>query len=286
MAAIKDKGGDWILEPGALVLADGGVCCIDEFSSIREQDRSSIHEAMEQQTLSVAKAGLVCKLPTRCSVFAATNLKGKHDADHDLAFNTALASPLLSRFDVVLLLLDRRNNEWDETISDFILKSSSSDYGDRWDLDKLRKYIAYVKRYFTPALNPHGLGADILKRYYMKQRQNDSRNQARTTVRLLESLIRLAQAHARLMFRNRVTADDCLEAVFLVEHSMDTSSLLGFEDARQSVFPEQPDQMLSQRRERLLSLLGIDPTTPYPPDVDGPTQIQRPGKRPHSQVQA
>lgn len=160
------------------------MCCIDEFAAIRESDRATIHESMEQQTLSVAKAGLVVKLHTRTTVVACCNPKGTYDPTQDLTTNTAIASPLLSRFDVVLVLRDTASKEWDKRVSTFLLKQAvlpaqrvaaaltavtqqqadgsaalpdrsneeSSGRGAHWGIKKLRQYIAYVKHALQPTL--------------------------------------------------------------------------------------------------------------------------------------
>ena len=230
--AVKE-GSEWQLEAGALVLADRGACCIDEFSSIREHDKSAIHEAMEQQSISVAKAGLVTKLNTRCSIIAATNPRGKYNPELGIEVNTTLASPLLSRFDLILVLLDVQNNSWDEQVSNFILDAETGNgddiLGDETDqlefsLEKLSTFILFCKS-FTPIMTEEA--NEILKKYYQIQRSSDLRNAARTTIRLLESLVRLAQAHARFMCRQIVEIMDAVVAIMVVEASMQSTALAG-----------------------------------------------------------
>ncbi|KAM7303285.1 DNA helicase MCM9 isoform X1 [Ixodes scapularis] len=252
-AAVKD-GGEWQLEAGALVLADGGVCCIDEFNGIREHDRGSIHEAMEQQTISVAKAGLVSKLSTRCSVLAATNPKGSCSADGELDLNTGIASPLLSRFDLVLVLKDCHSEGWDRLVSKFILLGQdplgeNEDSG-FWPINKMRAYFSMIKT-LNPVLSDQA--QSVLQEYYRCQRNVFKRDAARTTLRLLESLVRLSQAHARLMLRGEVAVQDAVVAVSLMESSMQSSALVENVDALHTGFAEDPEGEYRNQGETLFA---------------------------------
>ncbi|XP_048387757.1 DNA helicase MCM9 isoform X2 [Stegostoma tigrinum] len=256
VTAVKDSG-EWNLEAGALVLADGGLCCIDEFNSIKEHDKSSIHEAMEQQTISVAKAGLVCKLNTRTTVLAATNPKGQYDPDESITVNTAIASPLLSRFDLVLVLLDTKNEEWDKVIASFILENKACPtISDKlWSMEKMKTYFCLIKT-LQPKIS--GEANKILVKYYQVQRQSGFRNAARTTIRMLESLVRLAEAHARLMFRDTVTVEDAITVISVMESSMQGGALLGGVNALHTSFPENPKDQYRMQCELLLERLGLN----------------------------
>uniref|UniRef100_A0A6T6B886 MCM C-terminal AAA(+) ATPase domain-containing protein n=1 Tax=Compsopogon caeruleus TaxID=31354 RepID=A0A6T6B886_9RHOD len=268
-AARDATTGEWTLDAGALVLADGGLCCIDEFDGIREGDRATIHEAMEQQTISVAKAGLVCVLDTRATVIAAMNpkpLRSQISAvqeEGQLSFLRGLASPLLSRFDVILNLHDPCNEEWDRQLSSFVLHSRSLPEGflptfgvDIWNIEELKKYIFYVKSRFQPSLSEEA--ELILSQYYAGERAGAERNAARTTVRLFESLIRLSQAHARLMFRDIAVVQDAIFAIAAVESSLMADKVLDPHSQQEIDSDVDPDQQYIQLARQVLTRLDLE----------------------------
>jgi len=235
-AAVRDGNGkEFALEAGALVLADKGVCCIDEFGCIRSQDRTTIHEAMEQQTLSVAKAGIVCKLNCRATIIAVMNPRDcLYDNHASLSTNTGLGTPLLSRFDLIFKLVDASDAERDSKVTTYLLERAIQGAGfdvvdhtdtnetsrkkeeEPWSMEKLRAYISIVKDRFQPAMSDKA--AQLLECHYEKCRSSQS-NTIPITVRFLESLIRLSQAHARLSFRNTVLLEDAVAVIQLMECS-------------------------------------------------------------------
>ncbi|CAI7865164.1 unnamed protein product [Closterium sp. NIES-53] len=268
VTAVKDAG-QWMLEPGALVLADGGLCCIDEFSSIQKDDQAAVHEAMEQQTISIAKAGIVTTLPSRCSVFAVTNPKGAYDADTSLVVNTGIASPLLSRFDLVLLLPDTSEASWDERVAQHILAEhtivSLTPPTDLWSIQKLRSYIRRVRQSFSPMVSEEAQA--VISAYYRQQRRDAEDNAARTTLRMLESCIRIAQAHARLMYRTTVLRQDAVVAVTAMDASMSTSRLFPSHAPTNAAFPNDPAAAYCDMEAIVLQQLGLSNI-----DSDTPTQ--------------
>ncbi|CAH0723666.1 unnamed protein product, partial [Brenthis ino] len=254
-AALREEG-EWQLEAGALVLSDGGVCCIDEISHLRDHDRAAIHEAMEQQTISVAKAGIVCKLNTRCAVIAACNPKGHYQTDQPLSVNVSLGTPLLSRFDLIFILLDSKNKSWDKLVSSYILFGGSNqmETKKKWSIEKLQMYIGLIgprQTQMTKSANT------IIQCYYMMQRKSEYRDPSRTTVRMLDSLIRLSQAHCRLMYRKTILPIDAIIAITLVDLSMQDCTLEDTADALHSTYQKYPDFDYLCTAKKLLTKMSL-----------------------------
>ena len=216
-AAVRDELGGWSLEAGALVLGDQGNVCVDELDKMRSEDRSALHEALEQQTVSIAKAGIMATLNTRCSVLAAANPKfGRFDRYKNVAEQIDLPSPILSRFDLYFALEDRPSVEKDRQIAKHILeihKTSNVEYEIEPEL--LRKYIAYARKNINPKLTDEAI--KVLEEFYVTVRGGgvDEDTPVPITARQLEAIIRLAEASAKLQLKNEVDASDAHRAIKL-----------------------------------------------------------------------
>jgi replicative DNA helicase Mcm len=245
-AAVQDSTADgrWTLEAGALVLADLGLAAIDEFDKMNESDRASMHEAMEQQTISISKAGINASLRTRCAVLAAANpKKGRFEPISESPFTAQinLAPPLVSRFDVIWLLTDNPEENLDAKIAHHIIKNrlqgvsellvnegSASDPSKSTtevkrtsdDLEILpreliRKYIAHAKRTIHPDLTDEA--RDMIVKFYVTTRKQDGEasDSVAITARSLEAVARLAEASARIRLSQEATLEDATRAIRL-----------------------------------------------------------------------
>ncbi|MGA2309149.1 MAG: minichromosome maintenance protein MCM [Candidatus Bathyarchaeia archaeon] len=223
-AVIREKGGGMSLEAGALVLADKGICCIDEMDKMRPEDRVAIHEAMEQHTVSVAKGGIVATLNARAAILAAANpALGRYEPHRTVAENISLPVTILSRFDLIFVLRDVPNKESDTKMSEHILeihRKGSSPVEPPIPVELLRKYIGYAK-----GVKPV-LGQEALKRlgdFYLAMRSASEAegSPVAITARQLESLVRTAEARARVALRKEVTAEDAEAAVAIMKRSLE-----------------------------------------------------------------
>ena len=233
---------EWTLEAGALVLADKGVCLIDEFDKMSDRDRTSIHEAMEQQSISISKAGIVSSLQARCAVIAASNpIGGRYDPSLTFSQNVDLTEPIITRFDVLCIVKDQVDPDNDERLATFVVRSHMKHHPERTPeeaakIDEtfcevqedpdvlpigqalLRKYIMYAKERIHPKLNR--VDKDRVAKLYSEIR-NESMitGSIPITVRYVESIIRCSEAHAKMHLRDYVESEDVNVAIRVILES-------------------------------------------------------------------
>ncbi|MBW6451348.1 MAG: minichromosome maintenance protein MCM [DPANN group archaeon] len=225
-AVVKDEfTGGWSLEAGALVLANNGLAAIDEMDKMSDNDRSAMHEAMEQQTVTVSKATIQATLSCKTIILAAANPKfGRFDTMMPIPDQINLPDTLISRFDLIFPIKDIPNREVDTRIAKHILKLHENPTSDKppIETDMLRKFIAYSRKNCSPKLTKGA--TDKIQKFYVDIRNqngsDDERSAVPLTARQLEALVRLSEANARVRLSEKVLAKDADKAIRLLTYCL------------------------------------------------------------------
>lgn len=253
---------EFYLEGGAMVLADGGVVCIDEFDKMRDDDRVAIHEAMEQQTISIAKAGITTVLNSRTSVMAAANPRfGRYDDMKTPGENVDFQTAVLSRFDMIFIVKDEHNESRDVSIANHVLnihmgKNNQSDVDGEIPLETMKRYISYCRAKCAPRLSPEAAErlsshfVEIRKQVQEREIEADERSTIPITVRQLEAIIRISESLAKLRLSTMANQEHVDEAIRLFQASTMDAAEQGINAVSQETH-EQVRKIEREIRKRL-----------------------------------